>query len=78
MSSAENSKLELVVDPDGTIGAEQLGRLGIGPGAHLQVVRAEQRRVPGSAEGTLPDLPELSWEDFQQAIELAKADVNRA
>lgn len=78
MSSAENSELELVVDPDGSIGAEQLGRLGIGPGAHLQVVRTEHGRVSGSVAGTLPDLPELSWEDFEEASDLAKADVNRA
>lgn len=78
MSSAEHSELELVVDPDGGIRAEQLARLGIGPGAHLQVVRADRGRTSTSVAGTLSDLPELTWDDFQHGSELAKSDVNRA
>ena len=31
---------ELVVADDGSIPAEQIGRLGLGPGAHLRVVEA--------------------------------------
>ena len=26
-------------------------------------------------EGSLPDLPDLSWEDFERASELARGDV---
>jgi hypothetical protein len=27
--------------------------------------------------GSLPDLPELDWEDFERASELARRDVER-
>lgn len=31
----------------------------------------------GSFAGSLPDLPDLSWEDFERASELASFDVTR-
>ena len=46
MSTAETPQpgFELVVDPDGSISAETLRRLGIRPGAHLRVVEEMQPR----------------------------------
>jgi hypothetical protein len=67
---------ELVVAEDGSIPAEQLARLGLQPGAHLRVVEATS--VPAGTdelEGSLPDLPELEWEDFERGSELARLDL---
>jgi hypothetical protein len=67
-------ELELVVADDGSIPAEQLRGLGLRPGAHLRVVEAPAgalRRLGGS----LPELPDLAWEDFEQGSELARRDA---
>lgn len=66
---------ELIVGPDGSIPAEQISRLGLPPGTHLRVVvqRSEQR---GRLRGSLPDFPELTWEDFQRGSRLALSDLD--
>ena len=67
---------ELVVADDGSIPADQLARLGLRPGAHLRVV--ETTAAHGDAddlEGSLPDFPSLSWEDFERASALARSDL---
>ena len=66
---------ELIVGPDGSIPAEQIARLGLRPGAHLRVVpdRSTER---GSLRGSLPDFPELTWEDFERGSELARNDLD--
>ena len=72
-----NAEKELVVADDGSIPAEQLVRLGLRPGAHLRVVEAVAGK-PGKLEGSLPDLPDLNWEDFERASELAQRDLSGA
>lgn len=67
---------ELVVAEEGSIPAEQLARLGVRPGAHLRVVEASQlTEQPSSLRGSLPDLPDLDWEAFERASELARRDL---
>lgn len=68
------ASVELVVAEDGSIPAAQLASLGVGPGARLRVV---PEPVPGGLEGSLPDFPDLSWEDFERASEAARSDLNR-
>jgi len=72
-----SSEKELVVAEDGSIPADQLARLGLRPGAHLRVVEADQPPVatPGLA-GSLPDLPDLDWDDFERGSELARQDLS--
>lgn len=75
MSTARASKPkdhDLVVAPDGSIPAEQLERLGVSPGTHLRVVAASP---PGTLAGSLPQLPDLTWEEFEQASALATHDL---
>jgi hypothetical protein len=72
-NAAEGS--ELVVAEDGSIPAEQIARLGLRPGAHLRVVEARPADRAGQLGGSLPDFPDLAWEDFQRASELARRDV---
>lgn len=72
-----NTEKELVVADDGSIPAEHLARLGLRPGAHLRVVEAVARE-PGELEGSLPDLPDLDWEDFERGSELAQRDLSGA
>ena len=75
MTNADGPQVhELIVGSDGGIPAEQLSRLGLRPGAHLRVVAAgpKKRRT---LRGSLPDFPELSWEDFERGSELARNDL---
>lgn len=77
MSAVEpSSETELVVAEDGSIPAEQLARLGLGPGAHLRVVQAS-RPVSETSDlrGSLPDFPDLDWDAFERASELARRDL---
>lgn len=65
-----------MVGEDGSIPAEQLARLGLNPGAHLRVVEATS--IPtgiDDLEGSLEDLPDIEWEDFERASELARRDL---
>ncbi len=66
---------ELIVGPDGSIPAEQIARLGLRPGAHLRVVPQGQEPVSGRLGGSLPDLPEITWDDFERGSELARSDL---
>ncbi len=77
-ANQRHSDHELVVASDGSIPAYQLARLGVGPGAHLRVVETPAARPGGSFAGSLPNFPELSWEDFERASKLAREDVGSA
>jgi hypothetical protein len=69
---------ELIVADDGSIPATQLARLGLRPGAHLRVVAAEESPVaPSGLAGSLPDLPDLDWDAFERASELARQDLTQ-
>lgn len=68
----EPTSLDLIVAPDGSIPADQLERLGVSPGAHLRVVQTSQ---PGTLAGSLPELPDVTWEEFEQASMLATRDL---
>ncbi len=76
MAANEHTAHELVVAADGSIPAGQLARLGVAPGAHLRVIATPAARSGGSFAGSLPDFPELTWEDFERASELAREDVS--
>lgn len=78
MATNENTDHELVVAPDGSIPAAQLKRLGVGPGAHLRVVQTPATRTGGSLAGSLPNFPDVTWEDFERASKLAREDVGSA
>jgi hypothetical protein len=79
MSAAnEHTDHELVVAPDGSIPADQLKRLGVGPGTHLRVVETPTTRTGGSIAGSLPHLADVTWEDFERASQLAREDVGSA
>ncbi len=67
---------ELIVAADGSIPADQLKRLGLGPGAHLHVVEVAAARSVGSFAGSLPDFPDVTWRDFQRASQLAQRDLS--
>lgn len=67
---------ELVVAADGSIPAEQLASLGLQPGAHVRVVEMVQPEVETSGlAGSLPDLSDLDWEDFERASQPARRDL---
>ena len=76
MSIGEPGTVELVVADDGSIPATQLASLGLRPGTHLRVVAAPASS--GGIEATLADFPDLSWEDFERASQLARSDLNRS
>jgi hypothetical protein len=67
---------ELVVADDGSIPAEQLAHLGIRPGTHLRVVATPERAGDTGLAGSLPNLPDVDWEDFERASELARHDAS--
>lgn len=67
---------ELVVAADGSIPADQLASLGLQPGARLRVVEASQPADETTRlAGSLPDLPDLKWDAFEHASELARRDL---
>ena len=71
-----NSLSELVVAEDGSIPAEQLERLGLGPGVHLRVVEAHQPvRETTGLRGSLRGFPDLDWDAFERASKLARRDL---
>jgi hypothetical protein len=71
----EQGSYELVVADDGSIPADQLARLGLRPGTHLRVVETGPVEPGAALAGSLPDFPELSWEDFERGSELARHDL---
>ncbi len=78
MSAANEHADELVVAADGSIPADQLARLGVMPGARLRVVQTAPAGPAESMAGSLPDFPDLTWEDFERASELAQRDLSSA
>jgi hypothetical protein len=42
------------------------------------VIEDERSRHRSTLAGSLPDLPDLSWEDFESASELARHDIASA
>lgn len=68
---------ELVVADDGSIPAEQISHLGMRPGTHLRVVAEQPPDDVSSIAGRLAAWPEVTWEDFQRASQLAQADLGR-
>jgi hypothetical protein len=79
MSAANGAdEFDLVVAEDGSIPAEQVAALGVPPGTHLRVVRTTANRAHVSIAGRLTSWPEVTWEDFERASELAKADLFRS
>ena len=71
-------ELDLVVAEDGSIPAEQVAALGVPPGTHLRVVPTPANRMDASIAGRLTSWPDVSWEDFERASELARADLFRS
>lgn len=79
MTAAGTSReFELVVAEDGSIPAGQIAALGVRPGAHLRVVADREEPSGGSIRGRLTDWPDVSWQDFEAASELARADVSES
>jgi len=77
IAANEHTDHELIVAADGSIPADQLERLGVRPGAHLRVVQsASPTPAAGSISGSLSHLPDVSWNDFQRASELARCDLS--
>ncbi len=78
--SAANDHIghELVVASDGSIPADQLARLGVAPGSHLRVVETTPVVSVDALAGSLSDFPDLTWEDFERASELAQHDLPSA
>jgi hypothetical protein len=74
-AAGEQGGHELVVADDGSIPAEQLARFGLRPGTHLRVVETGPVKPGPKLAGSLPDFPELSWEDFERGSELARRDL---
>ena len=78
--SEADSDVEAVIDArgNGIIAAEELPRR-YPPGTHLRVhVGGPVGRRRRSIEGALPNLPELTWEDFEAASRLATEDAEAA
>jgi hypothetical protein len=77
-TASEHPAHDLVVAADGSVPADQLARLGVAPGTHLRVVQAEPGGPADTPAGSLSDFPDLTWEDFERASELARHDVSPA
>jgi hypothetical protein len=77
ISVYQDSKLDrqMIVGPDGSIPADQIARLGLRPGAHLRVVGEPSPERQTRFGGSLPDLPDLSWEGFERGSALARGDM---
>jgi hypothetical protein len=68
--------LELVVAEDGSIPATQLSSLGLRAGAHLRVVESVASGPADDLEGSLADFPDITWEDFERASDMAIKDAS--
>lgn len=69
----------LVVAVDGSIPADQLVRLCLSPGTRLRVIGAgEPPAATTSLAGSLPDLPDIDWNGFEWASELARRDLDES
>lgn len=74
-----SDEFEFVVAEDGSIPADLLARLAIRPGSRLHLVEAHGPSGIASPNlaGSLPDLPDIDWGDFQRASEQARQDHAR-
>ncbi len=71
--SGDGQFLDGVVDEDGNIVVRaELLPSPMKPGDHLRLVLVPTHV---SLFGTLPDLPDLTWEDFEEASRAAAADA---
>ena len=76
MSATDPTEKELVVADDGSIPADQIASLGLRPGAHLRVVETSQPADEATGlGGSLRSLPDLDWDAFERASELARRDL---
>jgi hypothetical protein len=76
MSTADNPEsYELIVGPDGSIPADQISRLGLHAGSHLRVVQEPAPEHKQRFGGSLPDLADVTWEDFERGSDLARSDL---
>ena len=66
---------ELIVAVGGSIPADQVVRLGLRPGARLRVATAASDHEPPPVVGSLPEFPDLCWEDFEKGSNLAQHDL---
>jgi hypothetical protein len=75
-SLREPPVVDAIVDDDGNavIPAAQFPER-LPAGTHVRVRVEPVLAARRSIEGTLPDLPELSWEDFEAASRLAAQDA---
>jgi hypothetical protein len=75
-SFREPGVVDAIVDVDGNavIAAAQFPRR-LPAGTHVGVGVAPVAATRRSVEGTLPDLPDLSWEDFEAASRLSTRDA---
>lgn len=58
--------------------AGQIARLGMRPGTHVRVVAEQPPEVEGSIAGRLTSWPDVAWEDFERASQLAQAELDRS
>jgi hypothetical protein len=77
-AASDHAGHEVVVAADGSIPADQLARLGVAPGAHLRVVQTAPAGLSHILAGSLSGFPDLAWEDFERASELAQHDLSSA
>jgi hypothetical protein len=78
--SGNEPAIDAVIDENGNaiIPAERLPRK-LPPGTHLRVhLEAPVEGVRRRIEGLLPNLPDLSWDDFEAGSRLAIKDVDAA
>jgi hypothetical protein len=74
---SEGSAVDAVIDEDGNgvIPAEQLPRR-LPAGTHLRVYVETFGTRRRSVEGILPGLPEVSWEQFKDASQVATQEAD--
>jgi hypothetical protein len=72
----EARPLEFVVADDDSIPATQLSPLGLRAGVHLRVVESTSSGPADDLEGSLADFPDITWEEFERASDLATKDAS--
>lgn len=77
-NDAAEQLFEAVVDAEGNavISSRQLPKLA--PGAHLQVQVHLGHEAGTPLRGSLPNIADLTWEDFVEVSKAARADVERS
>jgi hypothetical protein len=78
MTAASSShEFEFVVAADGSIPPEQVAALGVRPGTRLRVIAETADLSRASIAGRLTSWPDVTWEEFERASDLAQADLSR-